>query len=183
MKWKKDESQSDAHQPQHQTQEQQQLNSPLGSSIGEKTIDSPPFPLQVKSIPLQLVALVIHHLPSTHICGVQSTPILPQSDWSNCIFVHTVVNLPRYASVPSLLVSGHCPRWLLESLVVSWQRWRGPQRSISNVVNHMVAAPADNLLCGGHEVVELRSDHILCMRYDSFHVLLVNAAWPYWPMH
>jgi hypothetical protein len=92
------ESQSDAPQPQHQTQEQQHPDSPVGSSIGEKAIDSPPFPLQVKSTLLQLVAPVIFHLPSAYTCGVQSTPIAsPQSDC--LVFYNSMYSVSIYLPI------------------------------------------------------------------------------------
>ena len=70
MKGDMDDSQSDAHQPKHQTQDQQHP-------------DSLPFPLQVKSFPLQLVAPGIYRLPSAHIIslgGQIHSNFLPQSD-------------------------------------------------------------------------------------------------------
>lgn len=120
MKWEKDKSQNDAHQPQHQTQEQQHPDSPGCSSIGEKAIDSPPFPLQVKSALLQLVAprflpSSIFRLPISVEDNPPQYPFHNQTVWyrTTLLCICTPVNLRHSTSLPSLLVDDHYPCWPL----------------------------------------------------------------------
>lgn len=126
MKWDEDEDESrnDAHSshPHHQqNQQQRHLDSPAFSSFGDKSIDSPPFPLQVEFTPSPFLSQWppgIYHLPHTN--GVFPHNHTPFDSIENSLYICTLVNHD------SLSTTSH-PDSLqdvipLALLVVSWQR-------------------------------------------------------------
>jgi hypothetical protein len=139
MKWDEDENETQrdarrlAGQHRQQQQQQQPRDSPVFSSIGNKSIDCPRFPVPVrfnltffcKPVLLVLPPHLYHLCPPKYIYSPVTFPDIIEHCICISLPVFTLFDLlapPHFHSFQDSLV--------LKSLVASWQRWRGPLRSL-----------------------------------------------------